>query len=239
MLIQEHIEWPHGATPRIKTLGPGMARYAARCLAMATASAVRLITCAEVRWVGPSWVGSVPSGAQRIYVANHTSHADFILLWASLPPCLRSRTHPVAAADYWQRGVVRRLLIEDVFEGVLVERGRAGRARNPLAPMLRALDSGESLIVFPEGTRGNGDQLRAFKCGIYHLARERTNVELVPVWIENLHRVLPRGAIVPVPLLCSVTFGEPTRLAPGEDKTTFLARMRQSVIDLGGSCRHC
>jgi 1-acyl-sn-glycerol-3-phosphate acyltransferase len=137
------------------------------------------------------------------------------------------------------RGAVRRLLIERVFEGVLVERGRVDRSHDPLLPMLRALDSGKSLIVFPEGTRGNGDELLAFKCGIYHLAHQRPSLDLIPVWIENLHRVLPRGAILPVPLLCSVTFGEPTRFADGEDKKAFLARLRQSVLDLGASCQHC
>jgi 1-acyl-sn-glycerol-3-phosphate acyltransferase len=229
MLISAHIEGTPREVPKFG-LGAGIAK----CVSMTTATAARLITGAEVRWIG-----SAPSGAQRIYIANHTSHADFILLWAALPPCVRANTRPVAAADYWTRGILRRLLIEHVFDGVLIDRGRADHAHNPLAPMLRALDSGGSLIIFPEGTRGCGDQLLDFKCGIYHLARERPDVELVPVWIENLHRVLPRGAILPVPLLCSVTFGEPTHLARQEDKKTFLARLRQSVIDLSGLCEHC
>jgi 1-acyl-sn-glycerol-3-phosphate acyltransferase len=92
------------------------------------------------------------------------------------------------------------------------------------------------LIMFPEGTRGRGEALQPFKCGIFHLASTRPNVELVPVWIDNLYRVLPRGAILPVPLLCSVTFGEPTHLLPGEDKKSFLARLHQSVSTLGASC---
>src|SRR5262249_33494937 len=152
----------------------------------------------------------------------HTSHADFILVWSALTPNLRSRTSAVAAADYWQRGVLRRYLAEQVFRTVLVEREHVDRAHNPLAPMVRALDDGYSLILFPEGTRGRSEGLQPFRCGIYHLAQARPSVELVPVWIDNLYRVLPRGAIVPAPLECSVTFGEPTYLLPGESKKAFL-----------------
>lgn len=205
-------------------------------LAKTLVVAARMVTGAETRWIG-----CAPAEAPRVYIANHTSHADFILLWSSLPPRLRSLTHPVAAADYWERGAVRRYLATQVFQAVLVERKRTHhtdnpRIHNPLAPMLRALDSGHSLIVFPEGTRGNGAELLPFKCGIYHLAHERPDVELVPVWIDNLHRVLPRGAILPAPLLCSVTFGTPARLFPGEEKKAFLARLSYVVGSLGNLC---
>ncbi len=200
-------------------------------LAKTLVVAARMVTGAETRWIG-----CAPSEAPRVYIANHTSHADFILLWSSLTPRLRSLTHPVAAADYWERGAVRRYLASKVFQAVLVERDRIKNIHNPLAPLLRALDSGHSLIVFPEGTRGNGAELLPFKCGIYHLAHERPDVELVPVWIDNLHRVLPRGAILPAPLLCSATFGTPVRLLPGEEKKAFLARLRHVVGSLGTLC---
>jgi 1-acyl-sn-glycerol-3-phosphate acyltransferase len=176
-----------------------------------------------------------------VYIANHTSHGDFILLWSSLTPRLRSLTHPVAAGDYWERGAVRRYLIRQVFHGVLVERepqkNDPRMHHHPLTPLLRTLDSGHSLIVFPEGTRGDGAELGPFKCGVYHLAHERPDIELVPVWIDNLHRVLPRGAILPAPLLCSVTFGEPVRLLPGEEKKAFLTRLRQAVVSLANAPR--
>jgi len=202
-----------------------------RLTATVLASAARLVTGLESRWIG-----GARAGTQCVYVANHTSHADFVLLWASLPPLLRSRTCPVAAAEYWNRGAFRGYLMKHVFQAVLIERNRVDRAHNPLAPMLQALDRGKSLIVFPEGTRGNGSELLPFKCGIYHLARQRPGIELVPVWIENAHRVLPRGTTLPVPLLCSVIFGEAARLAPHEDKMAFLARLRQNVSDLRKSC---
>jgi len=221
-----------GSGPWQESLIP---RVFGRIVAKTLLVAVRTVTGAETRWIG-----CAPSEAPRVYIANHTSHADFILLWSSLTPRLRSLTHPVAAADYWERGAVRRYLAKQVFQAVLVERKRTHHTEdphihNPLAPMLRTLDSGHSLIVFPEGTRGNGADLLPFKCGIYHLAHERPGVELVPVWIDNLHRVLPRGAIVPAPLLCSVTFGAPIRLLPREEKKAFLTRLRQIVASLGSS----
>jgi 1-acyl-sn-glycerol-3-phosphate acyltransferase len=194
-------------------------------------STARIITGADAHWVGCK-----PSETPRIYVVNHTSHADFILLLATLPPQLRTRTLPVGAAEYWNGGAVPRFLANQVFRAVLIDRDRVDRIHNPLAPMLRALDRGNSLIVFPEGTRGPGKTLLPFKCGLYHLANARPDIELVPVWIDNLYRVLPRGAIIPAPVQCSATFGAPTRLAPGEDKQQFLGRLRQSIAQLGESC---
>lgn len=192
--------------------------------------------CAVARCIAGAkgnWAGCAPIERQRIYVANHTSHVDFVLLWSALPPRIRRNTRPVAAAEYWKRGRLRRYFSEHVFDAVLVDRAHIARGCNPLAPMLNALDSGKSLILFPEGTRGDGQQVEPFRCGIYLLARARPDVEIVPVWIGEAHRVLPRGAVVPVPLLCSVTFGAPTHLRTAEDKTEFLARLQAAVCDLG------
>jgi len=188
----------------------------------------RAVTGAEARWVG-----CAPSESPRIYIANHTSHADFILLWAALTPALRSRTRPVAAAEYWGKNPVRRYLAEAIFRSVLIERDRVDRLHDPITPILKALDRGCSLIMFPEGTRGDGAALQPFKSGLFHVAELRPDIELVPVWIDNLYRVLPKGSVVPAPLLCSATFGSPTHLQPGEDKRTFLARMQEAVTRLG------
>jgi len=189
----------------------------------------RLLTGVQSRWVGCG-----PAGVQRIYFANHTSHMDFVLLWCALPRPLRQKTRPVAAKDYWGHGALRQYLIHRVFRGVLIERGHVDRASNPLAPMLAALDGGESLILFPEGTRGTGAEVQPFKGGVFHLAESRGDVELVPAWIDNSYRVMPKGSLFPVPLLCSVTFGKPIQMEAGEQKQAFLARLRQSLMDLEG-----
>ena len=178
------------------------------------------------------WRGNLPEGKQQVYFANHRSHGDFVLIWASLPPHMRRRTRPVAAADYWLTGALRRYIATQVFRGVLIDRNAGGQQANPVELMGEALAEGNSLIIFPEGTRSVGDGLLPFKSGIYHLARAHPEAELVPVWIENLGRVMPKGTLVPVPLLCSLTFGQALSLVPGEAKDDFLKRTREALLAL-------
>lgn len=180
------------------------------------------------------WLGTTPMARQRIYYANHASHGDFVLLWASLPPALREHTRPVAGADYWGKGALRRFVIDKVFKGVLIDRQRTDPSRNPLEPMLEALSVGDSLILFPEGTRNlnEGVKLLPFKSGIYHLSKARPQVELVPVWIDNLKRVMPKGKVLPLPLLCTVSFGAPLAVGEDESKEAFLERLSQALLEL-------
>ncbi len=117
-----------------------------------------------------------------------------------------------------------------MFRAVLIDRNPTTRQDDPIALMAGALDAGTSLILFPEGTRNTTDErLLPFKSGLYHLAGARPQVELVPVWIENLNRVMPKGEFVPIPLLCTVTFGAPLRLQAGEDKAAFLERAQRGA----------
>jgi len=175
----------------------------------------------------PRWQGCARSADQRIYVVNHSSHLDTVLLLSTLPQALRRRTRPVAAADYWTCGAVRRYMIHSIFRGVLVERDRT--ASNPLDPLIRALREGDSLILFPEGTRGAGGELQPLKPGLFHLARAFPNVDIIPVWIDNSHRVLPKGFAIPVPLLCSIAFGASLRWKEGQQQEEFMAEVRQAL----------
>lgn len=177
------------------------------------------------------WEGTAPSPETRVYFANHRSHGDFVLIWAVLPPQLRKNARPVAAADYWLSSRVRRFIIADVFNGIAIEREAADRQVCPIAQMAQVLDLHQSLILFPEGTRhaGGGDLL-PFRSGLFHLAKARPEVALVPVWIENLNRVLPKGEILPVPIACTVTFGKDLHVEPDETKDAFLARAAAALI---------
>ena len=199
---------------------------------------VRLLTGAQARWYG-----CPPKAEQRIYFANHQSHADLVLIWAALPHELRSITRPIAAKDYWTKSNFRRWITTEVFNAVYVDRmgGKApadaapdpsAPVADPLEPLVAALQSGDSIIIFPEGTRGHADEPQPFKSGLYTLATRFPDVVLVPAWIHNVQRVMPKGEVVPVPILCSVTFGAPVRVEPGEERRPFLDRARQAVIAL-------
>lgn len=191
-------------------------------------SAARTITGARSLWLGCG-----PQPVQRIYYANHSSHGDFVLLWASLPPALRRMTRPVAGADYWQASPLRRYLINRVFNGVLIDRERKEPVDNPLQPMLDALADSDSLIIFPEGTRNlQEDGLLPFKSGLYHLAKSYPQAQVIPVWIANLNRVMPKGRFLPLPLLCTTSFGTPLFLEDGESKEQFLERSRVALLAL-------
>jgi 1-acyl-sn-glycerol-3-phosphate acyltransferase len=179
------------------------------------------------------WNGCAPSLTQRLYFANHGSHGDFVLVWACLPPKLRKRTRPVAGADYWNRPGLRGFIGRSVFNALLIDRAHVDRAHNPVKQMQAALEQGQSLILFPEGTRNTTDaRLLPFRSGIYHLVRACPALECVPVWIDNISRVIPKGEVIPVPLLCSVTFGVPIQLASDEGKDEFLTRCRDSLLSL-------
>ena len=194
----------------------------------------RLITGAQGHWKG-----CPPKAEQRIYFANHQSHFDWVLIWAALPRELRAVTRPIAARDYWTSSPFKHWLTREVFNAVYVSRTRAkGDSadgtddEDPLEPLMEALRNGDSLVIFPEGTRGNQDDPAAFKAGLYHLAEAFPAVQLIPAWIDNVQRVMPKGEVVPVPILCSVTFGAPLQVNAGEDKRAFLDRARLAVMAL-------
>ena len=187
---------------------------------------VRILTGAQARWYG-----CPPKAEQRIYFANHQSHADLVMIWAALPEELRTITRPVAAKDYWTKTPFRQWITTAVFNAVYVDRERKGD-EDPLQPLAEALQSGDSIIIFPEGTRGNAEEPQPFKSGLYSLAQRFPHVVLVPAWIDNIQRVMPKGEVVPVPILCSVTFGAPIQLLEGEERRAFLDRARLAVIAL-------
>ena len=187
---------------------------------------VRVLTGAQARWYG-----CPPKAEQRIYFANHQSHADLVMIWAALPEELRSITRPIAAKDYWTKTPFRRWITTAVFNAVYVDRERKD-GEDPLQPLEDALRSGDSIIIFPEGTRGSGEEPQKFRSGLYQLALKFPQAVLVPAWIDNIQRVMPKGEVVPVPILCSVTFGAPIRVGEGEDRRVFLDRARAAVIAL-------
>jgi 1-acyl-sn-glycerol-3-phosphate acyltransferase len=202
--------------------------FAARVTGQAITTFARFITAPRAIWQGIE-----PVRHQRVYFANHSSNGDFVLLWTALPVPLRRLTRPVAALDYWLTSPLRAFIGREVFNAVLIDRRPEARTEDPVTLMAAALDEGSSLILFPEGQRNSSDStLLPFKSGLYHLAKSRPGIDLVPVWIANLNRVMPKGEIIPVPLICTLTFGAPLHLAEGETKDAFLTRATQALLAL-------
>jgi 1-acyl-sn-glycerol-3-phosphate acyltransferase len=199
----------------------------------ALVSVCRLISGAAVEWrCDPN------ADVQRIYFGNHSSHLDFIVIWSALPPRLRRRARPVAGRDYWERSAIRRYIAAEIFRAVLIERGNAGSenavaaARASIERMAQEMGSRDSLIVFPEGTRSMTGEIGPFKSGLYYLSRARPDAELIPIHLENLNRILPKGEALPVPMLSRVTFGPRLHTRVDEPKDDFLARAWTALDEL-------
>ncbi|HUT09758.1 MAG TPA: lysophospholipid acyltransferase family protein [Thermoguttaceae bacterium] len=187
----------------------------------------RFFSGASVRWID-----SQPDTCQRVYFANHTSHLDAIVVWSALPQRIRALTRPVAAKDYWTAGRIRRYMANRVFNALLIDRTDIKVHRSPIDLMIQEIGNRYSLIVFPEGSRSSGREIGEFKSGLYHLCKKRPDLEAIPVHIDNMNRILPRGEVLPVPLLTCITFGPPIWLEAGEPKVEFLRRAREAVCRL-------
>ncbi len=154
-----------------------------------------------------------------------------MLLWISMPYEVRQSLRPVAGADYWNKGKIRRFLAHNVFNMLLIERN----GENPqlaIDQMSEALET-HSLIIFPEGTRKTDDDipLQPFRKGLYYLAKQNPALPMRPIWIANINHVLPKGHFLPVPLLCELYLGE-AEYYQQEEKAEFLHKMEQALLAL-------
>src|SRR4051812_39181734 len=174
----------------------------------------RVISGATVKWTAP-----LDPARQRVFFANHSSHLDFILIWSALPPLMRSRTRPVAGSDYWGKGAIRRYISKNVFNAILIERATGAgvsHARDSIEAIARGMGHDHSIIVFPEGTRSMSGEILPFKSGLYHLCQLQPGLELVPIYLANMNRILPKGEVLPVPIIGRVIVGAPMQCGPDE-----------------------
>jgi len=168
----------------------------------------------------------LPLRGPAIVVANHNSHLDTLALLVLFPLSLLPGLRPVAAADYFLRSRLLAWFACNVIGVIPVERGGHEQGSDPLADCHAALERGEILIIFPEGTRGVPEQLLEFKCGIAYLAERHADIPLIPVFMHGFGLSMPRGAVFPAPRVADVLVGENLRFTG--DRASFMAALRRT-----------
>jgi 1-acyl-sn-glycerol-3-phosphate acyltransferase len=168
----------------------------------------------------------LPTAGPAIVVANHNSHLDTLVLMSLFPQALIPQVHPVAAADYFFRNRWLKWFALNIVGIVPIDRRPSARDGDTLAPLLTALDHGEILILFPEGTRGQPEQRSKFKSGVAHLLNKRPEVPVIPVFFAGLGKCLPKGEFVLVPFFVDVFIA--SDLVWNGSRQGFMASLEQS-----------
>ena len=192
----------------------------------ALTSVLRVLIGVTARWESPPDLTR-----QRIYFANHTSHMDTLAIIAALPADARVNVRPVAASDYWDKNAFLSYISQKGLNAVLIDR-TSGADKNLLEPIFDVLKAGHSIIFFPEGTRSCQALPGEFKSGLFRLSETFPDVDLVPVYLENLHRSMPKGKHFPLPIICTIRIGNPLQKMIGEEKQLFLERARDAIVRL-------
>ena len=172
----------------------------------------------------------LPTKGPAIIAANHASHVDTLLLLTIFPVRTLGRVRPAAAADYFLKGPVMSWFSRNIIGIVPVARNKAGTGEDVLAPLREALAAGDIVIIFPEGTRGDGEAMAQLKSGVARLAEAFPGAPVTPAWLQGAGRVLPKGALIPVPMNCTVLVGEPLRWQG--DRDGFMDGLRGSLETL-------
>jgi len=172
----------------------------------------------------------LPKKGPAIIVANHNSHLDTLVLMTLLTPKLLPKVQPVAAADYFLRNKLFAWFALNIIGIIPIKRTREDRTADPLAPIVKALEQGQILIFFPEGSRGEAEQFTEFKTGIARLAGRCPDVPVIPVYLHGLGKALPKGEAVLVPFFCDVFVGE--SLAWTGDRSGYMNLLSASLHKL-------
>ena len=176
----------------------------------------------------------LPRHGPAIVTPNHNSHLDTLAMLTLFPWRQIPKVRPVAAADYFMKsGLMGWFSLN--FVGIIpIARKRSGDGGDPLAGCCEALERGEILIIFPEGTRGEPERMQELKSGVAVLASRFPEVPVVPIFMHGLGKAMPKGALVPVPFFVDVYVGQPMRWnEDGGDKRAFMAALGENMRVLG------
>lgn len=172
----------------------------------------------------------IPAKGPAIIVSNHNSHLDTLVLMTLLPWSMLRLLRPVAAKDYFLRTPLLAWFALRIMHIIPLERQVVDRNQDPLAACSEALRNGEILILFPEGSRGNPEQMGTFKTGIAHLAKRHPDVPITPVFLHGLGKALPKGEAVLVPFFCDVFVGKPLQWTG--DRQNFMTNLETAITSL-------
>jgi 1-acyl-sn-glycerol-3-phosphate acyltransferase len=165
-----------------------------------------------------------------ILIANHSSHLDTMSLLSLFPLRRLRRIRPVAAADYFERNRFVSVLTKTLFNILPIARKNITAENNPLRRMREAIETGDSIIIFPEGTRGSGQEMGEFRSGVAHLIEKMPGVPVVPAYLVNMGRSLPKGEFIPVPFFCEIRIGAPRILQGSRQEIT--KALEAAVLEL-------
>jgi 1-acyl-sn-glycerol-3-phosphate acyltransferase len=169
----------------------------------------------------------LPLKGPAIIAANHASHVDTLLLLTMYPSRALDRVRPAAAADYFLRDPLMAWFSKSIIGIVPVARDKVAAGVDVLAPARAALAAGDIVIIFPEGTRGDGEQMARLKSGVARLAADFPQAPVTPVWLQGAGRVLPKGQALPVPMNCTMLVGEPLHWQG--DRAKFMDELRDRL----------
>ena len=197
----------------------------------------KIIMAVIVKPVTRLWFGlnflhpeRMPDAGPAIVIANHNSHLDTLLLLSLFKTKLLHRLRPVAAADYFLKSGFSAWISLNLIGILPIRRDRKRGEKDPLNACYRALERGDILIIFPEGSRGAPEEMSSFKTGIARIARQFPKVPIIPIYIQNAGRALPKGKKVPVPLVFSAIVGQ--ALYYGGDRAALMQQIKLSMETL-------
>lgn len=168
-----------------------------------------------------------------IYYANHSSNMDSLIIWLSLTDEERQKTSFVGASDYWDKGWLRPYILKNIFNGQTIQRHGSLIANNPITILENLLKDGKSIVIFPEGTRNLvSEDIQDFKSGLFHLARKMPDVPLIPIYLSNTQKMMPKGTFIPLPIVCQSFFGSEFFFNPTDNKITFLNNAKTKIEEL-------
>jgi 1-acyl-sn-glycerol-3-phosphate acyltransferase len=180
------------------------------------------------RTPGRQWL---PGAGPFVLLANHSSHLDTVSLLNLFPLWRLREIQPVAAADYFERNRLVAWFSHTFFNILPIARCRITPENNPVQIMLAQLRAGKSLIIYPEGTRGSGEEIGPIRPGIAHLLEQMPQLPVVPVYLVNHGRCLPKGEWLPVPFFCEIRIGPP-QVFSGGSRREILERLRSAILSL-------